>query len=773
MEIRAGGQSRSARGLQDARPDPVSGKVKTMNARSLKHVRNLFLFCLMAVLLVAVQLVVNARPRIDFGALAGLFQKTSMIRIFLKGGPIMWPLSCASILALGTVIDRVIFLLNERRKRDPRAVKEFFAAVDRKDMAGALHISETSDFYIVRILGYALAQRDKSLAGALLYAQEKELRRFRGGIATLDTVITLAPLLGLLGTVTGMMGSFSLIGGELSAPGAVTGGIAEALIATAFGLGIAITSLIPFNILNTRLEDARHEIESAAKELELRLHPPAKRRTMVPQITNASPPRTGAGPFRRHARVPAGAAEALVPLKRLALSLLILTAAARADAQTGTASLAPEWSQSVLAVWNDPIFQKQFIAGYGVNSEVEPRVTVEEVTILEKIRPLMAQDLPKAEELLKKQIKPDCSAILDFTLGGIYFQQDKMPEALANYLKAVGKFPSFRRAWRNLGLIYARDGKYDDAINAFTKMIELGGGDAYSYGLLGFAYAAKQDYQAAEAAYRNALLLQPQNTQWRLGLTRCVFRQQKFEDAVTLLEVLIARNPEQADFWLLQAQAYLGMKQPLQAAEDIEAVNRLGKGTLDSLYTLGDIYVNEGLVDLGARTYLRAIDADAQQPAGRPLRCAEVLAARGALTQARQVSTHILEVWDSRIEDADRRRLLKLEARLNMAEGGSSPETAKVLEEIVKIDPLDGEALMLLGQHYGHQNEPDRAMFYYERAESLEAFEVNARIRHAQVLVGLKRYAEALPLLRRAQELKPREDVQKYLDQVERLAKSH
>ena len=447
-----------------------------------------------------------------------------------------------------------------------------------------------------------------------------------------------------------------------------------------------------------------------------------------------------------------------------------------ASAQTGAAapvpSEDPQMSQPKPEIWDDPIFKKQFIAGYGINSEIEPRVTPEEVAILEKIRPLMAADLPKAEVMLKKQMKPECSAILDFTLGGIQFQQEKMIEALDNYRKAVAKFPSFRRAWRNLGLIYVRSGKHDDAISAFTRMIELGGGDAYSYGLLGFAYAAKQDYQAAEAAYRNALLLQPENTEWRLGITRCVFKQQKFEDAVTLLEVLIARYPENSDFWLLQAQAYLGMKQPLKAAENLKAIDRLGKATPDSLYTLGDIYVSENLMDLASSAYQRAIDVDTKQPCARPLQSAELLTARGALTQARQVTTHIREVWDKQFGEADRRKLLKLEARLNMAEGGGSAETVSMLEEIVKLDPLDGEALMLLGQLYSKQNKPDRAIFYYERAESLDAFEVRAKIRHAQVLVGMGRYAEAVPLLRRAQEVKPLDDIARYLEQVERIAKT-
>jgi biopolymer transport protein ExbB len=209
------------------------------------------------------------------GALKALVQRTNLIHIFEKGGPIMWPLLFASVLALATVIERVIFILNERRQRDPKTLEKLFAEVERGDTESAIRTSKDSKDYVVRTLGYALDHKEKSLSNALLFAQSRELKRFRRGISVLDTVITLAPLLGLLGTVTGMMGSFSLIGGELSAPGAITGGIAEALIATAFGLGIAITALLPFNFLNAKLDEARNDIESASTQLELLVHPNA------------------------------------------------------------------------------------------------------------------------------------------------------------------------------------------------------------------------------------------------------------------------------------------------------------------------------------------------------------------------------------------------------------------------------------------------------------------------------------------------------------------
>ncbi len=423
-------------------------------------------------------------------------------------------------------------------------------------------------------------------------------------------------------------------------------------------------------------------------------------------------------------------------------------------------------------IWNDPVFRRQFTASYGINAEIEPRVTPKEIELLEEILPLMSDDLPAAERALLKGLKPDSSATLDFTLGNMRFQQDRLPEARADFERAVGKFPSFRRAWRNLGLIHARDGRYDDAIRSFTRMLELGGGDGYSCGLLGFAYAAKADYQAAETAYRNALLLQPDSTEWRLGLTRCVFKQEKFQDAAALLEALVARFPDNADFWLLQAHTFVGMKQPLRAAGNFEAIDRLGKSTADGLFTLGDLYLSEDLPDLAAGAYRRAIDLDAGQPCDRPLRSAESLASRGAVPQARELAAHVREARGDCLVLGDRTRLLKLEVRLSMSDGVGGAETARVLEEIIMLDPLDGEALMLLGQHHERQDEPDRAIFCYERAASLSAHEATATIRHAQVLVRQARYAEALPLLRRAQEVRPRDDVARYLEQVERVAKS-
>jgi biopolymer transport protein ExbB len=190
-----------------------------------------------------------------------------MTEIFQKGGPIMWPLLVTSIIALTVVLERLFFIIREKLRRQPQVVERMLTAVEHGEFDGALKLGQHSRDFLARTLVYALSHEDK--VNAVARAAGRELQRYNRGLSLLDTAITVAPLLGLLGTVTGMIRSFSLLGGaELGAPTAITGGIAEALIATAFGLGVAVLALLPFNYLNARLEQARHEVSDAASQLE-------------------------------------------------------------------------------------------------------------------------------------------------------------------------------------------------------------------------------------------------------------------------------------------------------------------------------------------------------------------------------------------------------------------------------------------------------------------------------------------------------------------------
>ena len=205
-------------------------------------------------------------------ALRNYGNKNSIIRTFVHGGPIMWPLLLSAIVAAVVSLERSLFIVSEKRRQNPEQVEKIFSLVESGNQTAAVQVANTSTDFVARVLGFALANANLSIGQAISKASAVELKRFSRGLPILDTIITAAPLLGLLGTVTGMMNTFSMMGGdELGAPTAITGGIAEGLIATAFGLLIAITCLFPNNYLNARIESAQHEMEDAGRRLELML----------------------------------------------------------------------------------------------------------------------------------------------------------------------------------------------------------------------------------------------------------------------------------------------------------------------------------------------------------------------------------------------------------------------------------------------------------------------------------------------------------------------
>jgi Tfp pilus assembly protein PilF len=301
----------------------------------------------------------------------------------------------------------------------------------------------------------------------------------------------------------------------------------------------------------------------------------------------------------------------------------------------------------------------------------------------------------------------------------------------------------------------------------------LGAADGLTFGLLAHSYAMSEQYVAAESAYRQAMMLQPESADWKSGLARCLFKERKFEEAAALCGDMIRREPARADLWLLQANAWLSLKQPLKAAENYELLDRAGLANVACLNTLGDIYVNENVPELAVSAYQRALAKDGENadPAV-PLRNAEVLVSRSAYTEASSLLGRVKDVCGTKLGTQEKKRVLKLEARIAAASGQSGAEQAKLLEDIIALDPLDGEAIILLAQHYSRTGDTDKACFMCERAAGIEKYEAEAKLRHGQILVKGGKYLEALPLLKRAQELKPRDDVQKYVEQVERAARS-
>jgi len=460
-------------------------------------------------------------------------------------------------------------------------------------------------------------------------------------------------------------------------------------------------------------------------------------------------------------------------LPGLCLAALCLAPNAGHGASTGDPMLPPlpvRLSPEELEIWQNPAFKRDLALSYMAETEIEPRVTEEEREQLLKVFELIqADNLDAAARELEKMKNEASSAVVDFTLANIFFQREQLDQAEGLYQEAVAKHAKFRRAYENLGKIHMRKGEHAKAIPELTKVIELGGGDALTYGLLGFAYSSVENSISAESAYRMAILLDPVTMDWKMGLARSFFRQERYGEAAALCGMLLKDQPDRADLWLLQANAYIGLKQPLEAAKNFELVDRLGQSTPDSLNTLGDIYVNDGLYDLAVKYYGAAMQKDASATPDRAIRSAKVIAARGAFDETKKLVEQIEGRFGKGLKDDQRKDLLKLQARLAVA-SGSGDEEARVLEEIVKIDPLDGEALILLGQHAARNDDTERAIFYYERAAAIEKHEADACLRHAQLLVDKSQYSEALPLLRRAQQINPRENVQQFLESVERVA---
>ena len=182
----------------------------------------------------------------------------------------MYPLLACSILVLTVIIERLLFWLTVDLSRNRVLIEDVLELCRQGDWEGVrAKVSGSRDF-IIRVLVSGILHREFSMTKAMEATAADEIRNMRRYMGVLDTMITVAPLLGIFGTVIGIIASFEALGtAGIDQPQAVTVGIAQALITTAAGLGIAIISVFPYNYFNSRVEKAVLNIEKYSTSLEI------------------------------------------------------------------------------------------------------------------------------------------------------------------------------------------------------------------------------------------------------------------------------------------------------------------------------------------------------------------------------------------------------------------------------------------------------------------------------------------------------------------------
>jgi biopolymer transport protein ExbB len=190
--------------------------------------------------------------------------------IIQSGGPVMWPLLLCSVAVCTVIVERILFWMSIQRKRNRMLLDEILTLAESGNWELIREKVSGCQDHVIRLLVVGIVHREYDMGRAMESEANLMIQRMNRYMPVLDTMITVAPLLGIFGTVLGIIGSFKILGSSgIADPKLVTSGIAQALITTASGLGISIIALIPYNYFNTRINKAIHVMEKYATNLEV------------------------------------------------------------------------------------------------------------------------------------------------------------------------------------------------------------------------------------------------------------------------------------------------------------------------------------------------------------------------------------------------------------------------------------------------------------------------------------------------------------------------
>ncbi len=418
--------------------------------------------------------------------------------------------------------------------------------------------------------------------------------------------------------------------------------------------------------------------------------------------------------------------------------------------------------------WKSEAFLKSFNGSYRVNAKVEPHLETKERELLVSIQSLMAKG--ERKDALKKLQASDLaktSASVMFNIGNVAFELGELDLAEKSYVLALEKFPSYLRAHQNLAMIYLRDDEkgIENAYKHLLEAVKLGGSNASLLGMLGNCHLQKENYGAAMLAFKNAQLTEPDVLEWQVGEAECYRATGDFEDALRIFKSITLSQGYDSSYEFVMADLYERLERYDEAITVYELLRR--KGSLSGEYKahLGKLQLSEGSRSLGAELLREVLKKGELKDVGTIFELLE----HTILSDELVLADELYSLLDTQVlkKEEYRYRFIGAWIGLNF---DKKVESAKVLAELIKIDPLDAHALFLLAQYEEELEAKGKALLFYAQAAKGEGrYKLYALRAKGKLLVSMKRYEEALKVLNLSKLHDGSDETLKYIKAVEAL----
>lgn len=427
-------------------------------------------------------------------------------------------------------------------------------------------------------------------------------------------------------------------------------------------------------------------------------------------------------------------------------------------------SLSAEPLPLASAYWKDPSFLKSFNGSYRIEANIEPYVSQEERAVLIQIQAFMSQG--KRDQALKTLAShelTEASPALTYNLANLYFEVGEIDQSITAYQKAIKEYPSFRRAHRNLAMALIQKNQLSEALPHLTEALRLGDADGTTYGLLGYCWIHKKEFASALQAYRMAGITEPHVAEWKAGIAQCLQEFGNKEEAVSLMQEVVAMRPEEGSYSLLLSQLQLADGQSAEAQKSLEFAHRIGSLSADGILLLAEFYLFETRAEEAKNLLNLAFQKELKPSISAIVNLSNKAIHQNQWPLMKTVLSEAKQYVDSSL-------LKRAEARYLILSEQDPAAGASILESLIGNDPTDAASLFALAQYKIQKQELDHAELLLERASVDPDHAHNALIELAKIRVQTSRFMEAVQSLDSALKIQFSESIEKYRQAVKAAA---